>query len=483
MNGFTPYLEPRSIAVIGASADPAKPGYTLLSSIIEGGYAGALYPINPKGGEILGRRAYASLAEVPGEIDLAFILLGRERVPDLIRACGEKGVKSAAIITAGFGEVEGEGQALDGELRAAIRASGVRCTGPNTIGVVNFCHGMTASFVPLPMAAPGKVALFGQTGTIAGSLADQILHQASQKLDIGKIVAVGNKIDLDEVDFLEYCRDDPQTEVIGLHLESLARPREFFALAQQIKCDKPIVVLKSGRTEAGSRVSASHTGALAVDDAVFDAACRQYGLIRAESVPDFLATLKALSFQPCPAGRRVGLVSYSGGVAVLASDELAAAGFELPDFAGETRARLQALLPDWQPVKNPVDLWPAMTGDNLGTQGNSIRIAMEDPETDAVVLILLAVPNADCRGLSRYFREAMQARPDKPIYGVFVGGAVAEAWKLELEEEGTGQAVKVPVFEDSSVAVRALAASAWYAERRRRLSPDPRLLARKAPAA
>jgi acyl-CoA synthetase (NDP forming) len=476
MSGFQPYLEPRAIAIIGASSNPDKPGYTLMSSIVEGGYKGAVYPINPKPGSILGKPTYPSISDVPGEVDLAFILIGREHVPEAIRACGRKGVKSAAIVTAGFGEVE-SGHEYDRDLRAAIGESGVRCVGPNTIGMVNMHHGLSASFVPLPVWSPGKISLLGQTGTIAGSLADQIMHQPSQRLDVGKIVAIGNKADLDEVDFLEYCWNDSQTEVIGLHLESLSRPREFFSLAQKVKADKPTVILKSGRTEAGGRVSASHTGGLMVDDAVFDAACRQYGLIRATSVPDFLAFLKALSFQPPPRGERIGVVSYSGGMAVTACDELSEAGLRLGDFGTETKRLLADMLPDWQPVKNPVDLWPAMTGDNLGVQGRSIRIGMDDTETDAVLLILLAVPNSACEGLSRYFREAMAANPHKPIYCVFVGGAVAEQWKLELEREEADKARRVPVFDDTSTAARALGAAAWYYRRRDRFSADPNLQA------
>ncbi len=473
MTVFKPIIEPRSVAVIGASADPKKPGYTLLKNILDCGYSGEVHPINPKGGEILGRKAYPTVLDVPGDIDLAFFLLPRQHVAKILDQCGEKGVKGAVIVTAGFGETPGSGLQYDAELREAIRRSGVRCTGPNTIGLANAHCRLIASFVPIPDWLPGNISIMAQTGNFTGCLANQIMDQESQRLGIGKSVAVGNKVDLDEVDFLEYCREDPETGVIGLYLESLLRSRAFFSIAQEVKREKPIVVLKPGRTEVGARVSVSHTGALVSDDRIFDAACRQYGIIRAKTVQEFLAILKGLSFQPLPRGRKVALVSYSGAAAVIAADELSAAGFEIPDFDRRTQGRLEALMPEWQPVKNPVDLWPAMTGDNLRIQGESIRAAMDDTNTDAVLLVLLGGPNSACDGLAAEFRVAMEANPHKPLLAMFLGGETGNQWKRDLEAEGAGRETRVPVFEDSSLAVQALRAMAWYAERRERVCPDP----------
>ncbi|MFQ5911906.1 MAG: acetate--CoA ligase family protein [Nitrospinota bacterium] len=473
MRGFKPILEPRSLAVIGASADSRKPGYTLLKNILDSGYPGGVYPINPKGGEILGRKAYPTVLDVPGEIDLVFFLLPRERVVKILDQCGEKGVKGAVIVTAGFGEVSGSGRKYDAELREAIRRTGVRCIGPNTIGVANAHRRCIAGFVSISNWLPGKVSIMAQTGNFTGCLANQIMDQEFQRLAIGKSVAVGNKVDLDEVDFLEYCRDDPETEVVGLYLESLPRARSFFSIAQEVKREKPVVVLKSGRTEVGAQVLLSHTGSLKAEERTFDAACRQYGIVRARTVQEFLAILKGFSFQPFPRNRKVALVTYSGGAAAVASDELAAAGFELPEFDQRTRDRLEALMPEWQPVRNPVDLWPAMTGDNLRIQGESIRAAMDDTNTGAVVLILLGVPNAACDGLAAEFRAAMDANPHKPIVCLILGGKTADRWKRELEQEGLAHETRVPVFEDSSLAVQVLQAMAGYAERREKMSPDP----------
>jgi acyl-CoA synthetase (NDP forming) len=475
VTGFKPLLEPRSIAVIGASADPKKPGNTMLKSILDSGYTGEVYPINPRGGEILGRTAYPSVLDVPGEIDLVFFLLPREHVAGILEQCGQKGVKGAVIITAGFGEVLGDGAKYDADLREAIRKSGVRCIGPNTIGLVNAHRNLLGGFVTVSDWLSGKVSIMAQTGNFTGCVANQIMDQEVQRLAIGKSVAVGNKIDLDEVDFLEYCRDDPETGVIGLYLESLRRPRDFFSIAQEVKREKPIVILKPGRTEMGVKAAVSHTGALAADDRILDAACRQYGIVRTSTILEFLETLKGFSFQPLPRGRRVSLVTYSGGAAVLASDELTAAGFDLPDYDERSQRRFEALMPEWQPVKNPVDLWPAMTGDNLRIQGEAIRAAMDDPNADAVLLIQLGVPNSDCDGLAAEFRAAMDANPHKPIVCVFLGGKTSDKWKRELEEEGVGQKTRVPIFEDSSMAVKVLESMAWYAERREKTSPEPRL--------
>ncbi len=474
MTGFKPLLEPRSVAVVGASADPKKSGNILLKSILDSGYEGEVYPINPRGGEILGRKAYPSVLDVPGEIDLVFFLLPREHVAGIVEDCGKKGVKGAVIITAGFGEVPGDGIRYDAELREAIRKSGVRCIGPNTIGMANAHRRLIGAFVATSDWLVGGVSIMAQTGNFTGCMANQIMDQEFQRLGIGKSIAVGNKVDLDEVDFLEYCRDDPETDVIGLYLESIRRPRDFFSIAREVKREKPIVVLKPGRTKVGERVSSAHTGALATDDRIFDAACRQYGIVRARTIEGFLAMLKGFSFQPLPRGRRVGMVSYSGGAAVLAADQLTGAGFTLPDFDEPTHARMEALMPEWQPVKNPVDLWPAMTGDNLRIQGESIRAAMDDESTDAVFFILLGVPSTACEGLAEEFRAAAAANPHKPIFGLFFGGRTSDQWKRDLEAEGIGQPTRVPVFDDSSLAVEVIQAMAWYAERREKMSPEPK---------
>ena len=475
MSGFRPMIEPRSVAVIGASADPKKSGNFLLKNILDCGYEGEVYPINPKGGEILGRKTYPSVLDVPGEIDLVLFLLPREHVAGILEECGRKGVKTAVIITAGFGEVPGDGLRFDEGLREAIRKSGVRCTGPNTLGLANAHLNFIAGFVSVDDWLKGDISIMAQTGNFTGCMANQIMDQDYQRLGIGKSVAVGNKVDLDEVDFLEYSRDDPETAVIGLYLENFLRPREFFSLAREIKREKPIVLLKPGQTDVGERVSAAHTGALATDDRILDAACRQYGVVRARTIQEFLEMLKGFSFQPLPRGRRIGMVFYSGGAAVLAADQMASAGFVLPDFDQRTRQRLEALMPEWQPVKNPVDLWPAMTGDNLQVQGESIRAAMDDENTDIVLSLLLGVPNADCEGLAGEFRAAMEANPHKPLFSMFYGGQVSEKWKRELEEDGLRNKTRVPIFQDSSMAIRVLEVMAWYAEHREKISPDPRI--------
>ena len=473
MSGFSPMLEPRSVAVIGASADPRKSGHFLLKNILDCGYRGEVFPINPKGGEILGRKVYPSVLDVPGEIDLVLFLLPREHVSRILDECGKKNVKAAVIITAGFGEVPGDGLRFEEELREAISRSGVRCTGPNTLGLANAHRDFLAGFVAVDDWLKGDISIMAQTGNFTGCMANQIMDQEYQRLGIGKSVAVGNKVDLDEVDFLEYSRDDPETGVIGLYLESILRPREFFSLAQEVKNKKPIVLLKPGVTNVGKRVSAAHTGALASDDRILDAACRQYGVVRARTIQEFLEILKGFSFQPLPRGKRVGLVFYSGGAAVLAADQLVSAGFALPDFDQRTHQRLTALMPEWQPVENPVDLWPAMTGDNLRIQGESIRAAMDDTNTDIVLSLFLGVPNADCEGLAGEFRAAMEANPHKPIFSMFYGGRVSEIWMREFEEEGLLCETRVPIFQDSSMAVRVLEVMAWYAERRDRISPEP----------
>lgn len=468
-NDIRAVLEPRSIAVIGASGNPDKTGHVLFKNIIVNGFPGKVYPINPKGGEILGHKAYPKILDVPGDIDLVFFLLPGEFVATLFEDCKKKGVKAAVIIAAGFSEVGEEGKKAQQALEDLIHRTGVRCLGPNSIGFINMDQKLVASFILFENWEDGPIAVAGQSGIFAGAVADQVMTRTVQRIGIGKSVIFGNKIDLDESDFLEWTWKDPNTKLVALHLEGLHEPRRFFSLANRAKRDMPIIVLKPGRTEPGARASASHTGSLAVDDVLVDHAFRQYGITRAYDLEEFIEFMKAFSYQPLPKGNRIGIVTFSGANGVMASDELAENGFKLAEFDPATNQRIEKFLPSWQPVTNPLDLWAAMGAGNRLAHEEGLLSVLDDKNVDAVLVILLALANADFDGIREVFARAREQHPEKPLYTVMLGGQVKQRWIREID------GLKVPVFDTTRIAVKALTAARRYAKQREHLQPDPLL--------
>jgi acetyltransferase len=289
-------FEPQSVAVVGASPRQGKAGYFLFRNILEGGFGGRLYAVNPNAKRVLGQRSYGSVLDLPERPDLAVLVVPNPLVKPAFLECAEKKVKVAVIVTAGFSEIGKEGAKAEQELRKIISGTGLRAVGPNSVGLVNAGHKLIASFVPFRRWPEGPIAIAAQTGIFAGAYADQISQLQSQRPGFSLSLCFGNKIDIDETDFLEYAGQDTRTKVVALHLESLNRPREFLATASRVKREKPLIVLKTGRTEQGARAAASHTGSLAASDRVVDAAFRQYGLIRAESLEELLGIAKALAW-------------------------------------------------------------------------------------------------------------------------------------------------------------------------------------------
>jgi len=467
-NDMTAVLEPRSIAVIGASTDPSKTGHVLFKNIMVNGFDGEVYPINPKADEILGRKAYPNILEVPGDIDLVFFLLPGKFVPTLFKDCQKKGVKAACIISAGFAEAGEEGAKQQAILEGLIKETGTRCLGPNSIGFINMDQNLVASFILFENWEDGSIALGGQSGIFAGAVADEVMKRTVQRIGIGKSIIFGNKSDLDETDFVRWAMNDDNTKILAMHLEGMRDPRAFLSVANQAKRDMPIIVLKPGRTQAGAKASASHTGSLALDDTLVDHALRQYGLIRAYDLEEFVEYMKVFQYQPLPPGNRVGIVTFSGANGVMSSDELFERGFEVvAEFAPETNQRLEKFLPEWQPAANPLDLWAAMGAGNRLAHEEGILSVINDPGVDAVLVILLALANAEFDGIEEVFATAMKEQPGKPIYVVSIGGDVKQRWLREMD------GLKVPVFDNTLIAVKCLTAARHYATTRDNMQPDP----------
>lgn len=462
---MTALLEPRSIAVIGASADPSKAGYLLLQNIVSSGYPGPVYPVNPRAASILGLPCYPDIMALPEAPEVVFFLVPREHVKAAVEQCAARGVKAGVIVTAGFSEAGEAGLRAEREIAAILRASGMCATGPNTIGMVNMKLPLVASFVPFKEWRDGPVAIAAQTGNFTGCIADEIMTRDTQRFGIGKSVAFGNKIDLDEVDFLEYCWRDEPTRVIALHLESLKRPRRFIELARRVSRDKPIIVLKTGRTAGGMQAAASHTGSLAVEDRLVDAFFRQAGIIRVRTLDEFLCCLKCFAFQPLPRGNRVGVLTHSGANGVMAADEMDEAGLRLAPLSEATQARINKLMPPWNRVGNPADIWLALGGkNNRDGTAECLNAVFDDPNVDLLYFLSLPLVNSDFAGVRQVFEEAMRRHPEKPIFMGAYGGDVKRRWRRELE------GLDIPIEDWSYLLTYAMGAMYRYTQARRRLA-------------
>ena len=460
MNNLRSLFEPASIAIIGASATEGKAGYTVLRNLLDHGYEGALYPVNPRGSTILGLKAYPDLAAIPDPVEAAFVIVPAERANEAVRACAAKGVRAGVIVSSGFGEAGPEGERREAELRAAVRAAGMRCIGPNTVGYVSMARRLVGSFVPYDRWEDGPVALAGQSGLFAGVLAEEIMAQPTQRLGIHLALSFGNKIDVDEVDFLEYAGQAPRVEVVALHLEALQRPRELLATAARVVPKKPVIAFKTGRSEMGARAAASHTGSLASNEVLVEAAFRQAGIVRAGTLDEFLAFIKAFAYQPLPRGPRVGIITLSGAVGVMAVDEMAESGLELARFSQATSARVAPMLPPWQTPGNPLDFWMALATGSRESHAAALNAVLDDPNTDAVLAILLPYSGTAFPEVREVFAEATARHPEKPLFLTLFGGPVKAGWERALE------GLRIPIFSGTALPVRALAAMLRYARRR-----------------
>ena len=460
MNDLRSLFEPVSIAVIGASATEGKAGYTVLRNLLDHKYQGALYPVNPRGGTILGLPAYRDLGAIPGPVEAAFVIVPAERANEAVMACAARGVRAGVIVSSGFGEAGPEGQRREEELRAVVQRSGMRCIGPNTVGYISMARSLVGSFVPYDRWEDGPVALAGQSGLFAGVLVEELMHQRTQRLGLRVALSFGNKIDVDEAEFLDYVGEDPRVGVAALHLEAIQRPRELLAAAARIVPKKPVIAFKTGRSEMGATVAASHTGSLASNEALVDAALRQAGIVRAGTLDEFMAFIKAFAYQPLPRGPRVGIITLSGAVGVMAADEMADVGLELARFAEATAARVAPLLPDWQRPGNPLDFWMALAAGARESHAAVLNAVLDDPNTDAVLGILLPYSGTRFPEVRQVFAEALARHPEKPLFLTLFGGAVKGEWEEALE------GLHIPIFSGTTLPVKALAAMCRYARRR-----------------
>ncbi|MCJ7546846.1 MAG: CoA-binding protein [Deltaproteobacteria bacterium] len=343
-------FKPRSIAVIGASDTFRKWGYLMVERPLKTGFKGAIYPINPAKGEILGLPTYPSVATVPGAIDLAVMTTPAATIPGLLRECVKKGIKGAVVISAGFAEVGEEGRGFEQAMVEVARSGGIRLVGPNCMGIWSAAVQLSLCFPQAPKAGP--ISFISQSGTFGVAMAQVA---SSKGYGLSKFISIGNQADLEVSDYLEYLADDADTRVIVLYLEGLKDGRRFVTIARRVVKKKPIVVYKGGRSAAGARATMSHTASLAGSEKIFDGVCRQVGLLRVDESFHLFEMAEALVGLPLAAGNRVAILG-SGGQGVVGTDACSALGLELPELDAETSSMVTALLPPHAPAaRNPVD--------------------------------------------------------------------------------------------------------------------------------
>ena len=424
-------MMPKAIAVIGASNEEGKIGYSVVRNILDGGYQGHLYPVNPRGGEIQGLPAYTSVTEIPGEVDVAVFAVPAARVAAAVDEAGQKGVAGAILIPSGFAEI-GE-QQLQDDMIAVARKHNIRVMGPNIYGYYYTPANLCATFCT-PYTERGTVALSSQSGGVGMAI---IGFSRSHKMGVSAIVGLGNKSDLDEDDLIEYYGEDPNTDVIAMHVEDIKDGRAFVDAASRVSKQKPIVVLKAGRTAYGARAAASHTGALAGTDRIYDAALREAGVVRARTLEDLLDWSRALSMLPAPKGENVLIVTGAGGSGVLLSDSCSDYGLTLMEVPDDLGLQYKELIPPFGAYGNPIDI---TGGEPPETYRKAIRLALMDDRVHSLILgywhTIITPPMVFARLLGEALEEARAAGKVKPVVASLVGDVEVEEACRYLEDRG-----------------------------------------------
>ena len=447
-----PFFEPRSVAVIGASRTRGKIGSEIFHNLISSGFTGTLSAVHPSAGVIEGRPAYKSVSEIPGDVDLAVIAVPAADVAAVVDDCIRKGVRGICVISAGFAETGADGAAREAELLARIRDAGCRLVGPNCMGLLNTDERfrLNATFSPVYPPA-GGIAMSTQSGALGLAILD---YARRLNLGISSFVSVGNKADVSGNDLIQFWADDPRTSVILLYLESFGNPKKFTELARRVSRTKPIVAVKSGRSQAGARAASSHTGALAASDTVVNALFRQAGVVRTETLEELFGVAALLSHQPLPPGRRVAIVTNAGGPAILAADACEGHGLQLATLSEASRTELRSFLPESANVSNPVDM---LASASPGHYARTLDIVLRDPSVDSVITIFIPPLVTAPEPVAAAILGAAARTGGKPVLAVMMGA------------EGAPQLLSpLPSYAFPESAAIALARAAAYAEWRRK---------------
>ncbi len=421
MRAMNRIMRPKAVAVIGASAEGGKIGNSVMRNIINGGYKGALYPIHPKAAEVLGRKAYRSVKEVPGELDLAVVTIPARGVAAALEECGDKGVAGAVLIPSGFAETGN--REMQEEIVEIARRRNLRLMGPNIYGFYYLPENLCATFCT-PYDVKGTVALSSQSGGVGMAI---IGFSRSAKMGVSAIVGLGNKADIDEDDLLTFFEEDPNTQCIAMHVEDLKDGRAFAEVARRVSKKKPVIVLKAGRTEQGARAARSHTAALAGNDRIYEDVLRECGVVRARSLNDMLEFTRALPALPTPKGENVVIITGAGGSGVLLADACVDNGLRLMTMPQDLDAAFRKFIPPFGAAGNPVDI---TGGEPPSTYEKTIRLGLSDARIHALILgywhTIITPPMVFARLVAEVVEECRKKGFEKPIVASLVGDVEVE---------------------------------------------------------
>lgn len=437
-------MRPKAIAVVGASTKPKTIGSEIMQRLRDYKFNGKVYPVNPKGGMIEGFQAYTSIAEIPGDVDLAVIVVNAKFVLDTIDQCHAKGIKGLCIITAGFKETGAEGAEAEKQLLAKVKEYGMKCVGPNCLGVLNTNPeiSMDATFAEsLPVA--GDIGFVSQSGALGGGILN-ILKDLN--LGFAQFISIGNQADVNAETALEYWENEDDVKQILLYMESIQNPANFRKLASRITKKKPILALKSGRSAAGASAASSHTGSLAGADKAADALLKQCGVIREFSLKNLFANAKAFSNCPIPKGNRVAIVTNSGGPGIMATDAVCESGMQMAKISDKTKEELRSFLPSAASVKNPIDM---IASAPIEHYKQTLETVLKDPEVDMVAVIYLPFLGLKDIDVAKALMEIKAKNPEKPILGVFMT-------KSEFFTEISNMDVNMPFYMYAEEAAEAM---------------------------
>ncbi|MBN2065817.1 MAG: CoA-binding protein [Candidatus Thermoplasmatota archaeon] len=431
------FFKPKSIAVVGASKDSRKIGHAALKNILISDYPCKLYPINPKEDQILGLKCYKSLLDVPGTIDLVLVSVPAALVPNIMKDCVQKKVKFTIIISSGFSEIGNH--ELEQEVEDIIKGTSMRVLGPNTMGFKNASDNLDASFV-FGVPRKGNLSLISQSGALGIGM---IYLANNEFVGVSKIIGVGNKLDIDDDDLIEFFSHDPDTKVIGLYIEAVKDGRAFMNAIKA--CDKPVLVVKAGRSSAGARATASHTGSMAGSDKIYSAAIKQAGGIRCRDIVELFDMARGLAGQPAMKGNRVGIITNGGGLGILLTDACEENGLVVPKLSAKTAKRIDEIIPDIVKPNNPVDL---VADAGFFRYESATKILLEDPNIDGIIVASVhggyARPREFTGAILKMVREKrLHETHQKPILGTWVGGTEFEELVFDLKSAG------VPIYPSS----------------------------------
>jgi len=411
-------IESRNVAVFGASRDPMKPGSSLIKLLIDTDFKGQVAGVNPQGGDINGIPLYRSVDEIPFSVDLAVLIIPPKAIPPSLTQCAEKGVKGVVIVSEGFAEAGTQGKQYQEEVRNILQSTGMRGFGPNTLGLVNTATGLTTLYHATErMLRPGSIGFVSQSGIFIGALLQYL--SSLDELHISKGIGLGNKVDVDECEALTYLMGDDQTRIVGMYLEDIRNGRRFLETAQKAVLEKPVLLLKGGRTPAGVLASASHTGSMAVDDVVLDGALRQAGVLRMENLEELIGTTMGFQWMPLPRGDKIAMVTFSGAQAIMSADAATKAGLGLARLTQETKEKLAGVIATPSKTQNPVDIFPdMMTHGFEKTATEVLRALLEDDGVHGILFISFAVPGTNP---FHYLVDVIKEKMTKPVFFSLLG--------------------------------------------------------------